>query len=442
VTDKKDFMTDVITNLEEDEKAMQQPYKVRGAQRTIAIVAASVIAAAISIGYYVHSRGYESTDNAFLEGNVIQISPRVSGQVLRVLVEDNQHVKQGELLAEIDPADYASRLAEAQARLGGARAQSNRAQTNVALTSTVTGAVLTQADAGLGAAHNQVEVLRARLSQDEAGVKAATAVSAQADAHLAAAVAEAERAASDAARYRTLYTKDEVSKQMLDRAETDARAASANRDAASQAVVAAHAQLAQAQAGGQSTAAALRQSENQVLQAEGRLHEAQSAPQQVLLRRADSDAGRSKLAEMEAALQQAALNQNYTKIYASESGFITRKSVEPGNFVGAGQVLMALVSDRVWVVANFKETQLADMRPGQPVTVKVDAYPQLKLRGKIDSIQSGTGARFSMLPAENATGNYVKVVQRVPVKIVLLDAPPVGYRLGPGMSVEPEVAVR
>jgi membrane fusion protein (multidrug efflux system) len=436
-------MKDVTTKLaEEQERDRQLLSKVRSGQKTFAMVAVAAIAMAVAIGYYLHSRGYESTDNAFLEGNVIQISPRVSGQVLRVLVDDNQHVNKGDLLVEIDPADYTARLAEAQARLGSAEAQSNGAQTNVALTSTVTGAVLKEADAGLGAAHNQVEVLRARLAQEDAGVKAATAVSAQADAHLAAATAEAERATSDAARYRTLYKKDEVSKQMLDRAETDARAATANRDAASQAVTATHAQLAQAQAGRQSTAAALRQSENQVLQAEGRLHEAQSAPQQVLLRREDFDAERSRLAEMQAALQQATLNASYTKIYASEAGFITRKSVEPGNFVGTGQVLMGLVSDRVWVVANFKETQLERMRPGQPVTIKVDAYPQLKLRGKIDSIQSGTGARFSMLPAENATGNFVKVIQRVPVKIVLLDPPPAGYRLGPGMSVEPEVEVQ
>jgi membrane fusion protein (multidrug efflux system) len=435
-------MKDVTTNLEEEEKDRQLSSKARGKQRTIAIVAAAAVAVVVSIVYYVHSRGYESTDNAFLEGNVIQISPRVPGQVLRVPVDDNQHVNKGDLLVEIDPADYTAQLNGAQARLGSAQAQSNGAETNVALTSTVTGAVLKEADAGLGAAHNQVEVLGARLAQEEAGVKAATAVAAQADAHLAAAVAEAERATSDAERYRALYKKDEVSKQMLDRSETDARAATANRDAASQAVTAAHAQLAQAQAGRQSTAAALRQSENQVLQAEGRLHEAQSAPQQVLLRREDFDAGRSRLAEMEAALQQSTLNASYTKIYASESGYITKKSVEPGNFVGTGQVLMGLVSDRVWAVANFKETQLERMRPGQRVTIKVDAYPQLKLRGHVDSIQSGTGARFSLIPAENATGNFVKVVQRVPVKIVLDEAPPAGLRVGPGMSVEPEVEVR
>jgi membrane fusion protein (multidrug efflux system) len=141
-------------------------------------------------------------------------------------------------------------------------------------------------------------------------------------------------------------------------------------------------------------------------------------------------------------VQQADLALSYTRIYAPESGYITRKAVEPGNFVQPGQPLLALVSDRLWVVANFKETQLTRMRPGQPVTLKLDAYPQLRLRGHVESFQSGTGARFSLLPAENATGNYVKVIQRVPVKIVLDEVPPAGYRIGPGMSVEPEVKVR
>jgi membrane fusion protein (multidrug efflux system) len=141
-------------------------------------------------------------------------------------------------------------------------------------------------------------------------------------------------------------------------------------------------------------------------------------------------------------VQQAELALSYTRVYAPESGYVTRKAVEPGNFVQTGQPLMALVPDRLWVVANFKETQLRDMRPGQPVTIRVDAFPQLRLRAHVDSIQSGTGARFSLLPTENATGNYVKVVQRVPVKILLDETPPAGYRLGPGMSVVPEVRVK
>jgi membrane fusion protein (multidrug efflux system) len=160
------------------------------------------------------------------------------------------------------------------------------------------------------------------------------------------------------------------------------------------------------------------------------------------MRRSDIGSLRAQIEQQRAVVEQAELAVSYTRIYAPESGYITRKSVEPGNFVQPGQPITALVPDRLWVVANFKETQLKHMRPGQPVELKVDAFPQIRLHGRVESIQSGTGARFSLLPAENATGNYVKVVQRVPVKIVLTDAPPAGYMLGPGMSVEPEVKVR
>ena len=182
--------------------------------------------------------------------------------------------------------------------------------------------------------------------------------------------------------------------------------------------------------------------EKQVRQAEGRLKEAQSAPEQVRVRQSDLHSARAQIEQQRAAVRQAELDLSYTKIIATDSGYITKKSVEPGNFVQTGQPLMALVSDRLWVVANFKETQLEHMRPGQPATVKVDAYPQLALRGHVESVQSGSGARFSLLPPENATGNYVKVVQRVPVKIVLDAPPPTEYRVGPGLSVVPEVKVR
>jgi membrane fusion protein (multidrug efflux system) len=191
-----------------------------------------------------------------------------------------------------------------------------------------------------------------------------------------------------------------------------------------------------------STQAALRQAEKQVVQAQGRVSEAKSAPQQIEVRHADVSSLRAQVEQQRASVEQAELALSYTRIYAPESGYITRKSVEPGDFVQPGQPLLALVSDRLWVVANFKETQLRRMRPGQPVTLRLDAFPQLRLRGHVESFQSGTGAAFSLLPPENATGNYVKVVQRVPVKIVLDEAPPAGYRIGPGMSVEPEVKVQ
>jgi membrane fusion protein (multidrug efflux system) len=306
----------------------------------------------------------------------------------------------------------------------------------------VTEAVLTQTGAAAGAAQDQVQVLQAGVAQAAAAIQAAEAAQRQAEAQRSAAQAEASRASEDAVRYRALHAKDEVSKQQLDRAETQARAAAASYEAASQATEAAKAHLSQAQAAQMSTQAALRQAEKQVVQAQGRVSEAQSAPRQIAVRHADVASLRAQIEQQRASVQQAELALSYTLIYAPESGYITRKSVQPGDFVQPGQPLLALVSDRLWVVANFKETQLTLMRPGQPVTLKLDAFPQLRLRGHVESFQSGTGAAFSLLPAENATGNYVKVVQRVPVKIVLDEAPPAGYRIGPGMSVAPEVKVR
>ncbi|HWQ54109.1 MAG TPA: HlyD family secretion protein [Bryobacteraceae bacterium] len=243
-------------------------------------------------------------------------------------------------------------------------------------------------------------------------------------------------------RYRALYAKDEVSKQLLDRAETQAKSATATEEAARHATESAKANLAQARAAQSSTQAGLRESEKLLLQAQGKVNEALSGPAQVQIRRSDIGSLRAQIEQQRAAVEQAELAVSYTRIYAPESGYITKKSIEPGNFVQVGQPLTALVPDRLWVVANFKETQLTLMRPGQPVTLKVDAFPQLQLHGRVDSIQSGSGARFSLPPAENATGNYVKVVQRVPVKILFTDAPPPGYRLGPGMSVTPEVKVK
>jgi membrane fusion protein (multidrug efflux system) len=418
---------------------VKQPRKRAAWLIGIGLAAIAAVAGGL---YYLHSRHYESTDNAFIEGDVIQVSPRVAGQVLQVYVRDNQHVNRGDLIAEIDARDYQARAAESRARLTDTAARADGAQSNLLLTSTVTDAVLTQTGAAAGAAQDQVQVLQAGVAQAAAAIRAAEAALGQAEAQQSAAQAEASRASEDAVRYRALYAKDEVSKQQLDRAETQARAAVASQAAASQATEAAKAHLSQAQAAQASAQAALRQAEKQVVQAQGRVSEAKSAPRQMEVRHADVASLRAQVEQQRASVEQAELSLSYTRIYAPDSGYITRKSVEPGDFVQPGQPLLALVSDRLWVVANFKETQLTLMRPGQPVTLKLDAFPQLRLRGHVESFQSGTGAAFSLLPAENATGNYVKVVQRVPVKIVLDEAPPAGYRIGPGMSVEPEVKVR
>jgi len=410
--------------------------------KKLLVAAIILIGVIIAVWYYLRSQSYESTDNAFVEGDIIQVSPRVAGQVLRVHVTDNQHVNKGDLLVEIDPADYQARLAEAEGKLHDTLAKGSGAQSNLAVASGVTDAVLIQANSALEAARDQIAVLKAKLEQDDANIRAAEAASQQAPARREAAAAEATRAQADAIRYRTLYGKDEVSKQMLDRAETDARAAAANLEAAAQLVAGSQAQLAQARAVHASTLASLRITEKQVVQAEGRVKEAQAGPDQVRARQSDVASFRAQAEQQRAAVEQARLNLSYSRIVAPDSGYITRKSVEPGNFVQVGQALMALVSDRMWVLANFKETQLTHMRPGQAVEMRIDAYPRRKFRGRVDSIQAGSGARFSLLPPENATGNYVKVVQRVPVKIVFVAPPPPDLKIGPGMSVVPTVKVR
>ena len=410
--------------------------------KKIFVVALILIGVAIAIWYYFQSQLFESTDNAFVDGDIIQVSPRVPGQVLKVGVADNQHVNKGDVLAEVDPADYQARLAEAQGKLDDTLAKGSGAQSNLALASGVTDAVLIQTNAALEAARDQIAVLKARIEQDQANIRVAEAASQQAVARRAAAEAEARRAEADAIRYRKLFGKDEVSKQMLDRAETDSRATAANLEAATQLIAGAQAQLAQVKAVQASTQASLRITERQVVQAEGRVKEAQAGPDQVRSRQSDVESFRAQAEQQRAAVEQARLNLSYTRIVAPDSGYITRKAVQPGNIVQVGQALMALVSDRIWVVANFKETQLTHMRPGQSVEIRIDAYPQQKFRGRVESIQAGSGARFSLLPPENATGNYVKVVQRVPVKIVFLDPPPANLKTGPGMSVEPKVRVR
>jgi membrane fusion protein (multidrug efflux system) len=416
-----------------------RPQRKRAVQ--LAIIGLCVIAAAAGVLYYLHIRGYESTDDAFIEGSVIQVSARVAGQVLRVHVQDNQHVNRGDLIAEIDPEDYDARVAEARAKSADMSARADAAQSNVLLTSTVTGAVLMQTRAAADAARQQVQMLQAHAEQDTAAIRAAEAALGQAEAQRSAAKAEADRSDNDTVRYRAMYSKDEVSKQQLDRVETQAKAAAANLEATRQAIEAAKANLAQGRAALASTQAGFRQAQEQVLQAQGRIREAESAPQQIQVRHADVSSLRAQVEQQSASVRQAELARSYTRVYAPESGYITRKAVEPGTFVQPGQPFLSLVADRLWIVANFKETQLARMRPGQPATIRLDAYPGLRLQGHVDSFQSGTGAHFSLLPAENATGNYVKVVQRVPVKIVLDAVPPAGYRIGPGMSVEPEVKV-
>jgi membrane fusion protein (multidrug efflux system) len=301
-----------------------------------------VLAAGVGLGgryairYVVDHILYESTNDAFIDGHIVPISPKVSGQILKVLVTDNQQVKKGDLLVTIDPCDYQVKVNVYKAALEVARAEAQKAKANIS-----------------------------------------------------AAKAEAERAQTDLKRYEQLKGDSSISKQELDRAGADASSSQAKLEVAVKQAAAADARIGQAQAD----------------------------------------------------LKKAELELSYTKIYAPRDGRLAQKHAEAGSFVVIGQPLMAVIPYDVWVTANFRETQLSNIHPGRKVTISVDAFSDEKLKGHVDSIQAGTGARFSLLPPENATGNYVKVVQRVPVKIIFDEPVERLEHLGLGMSVLPYIYV-
>jgi membrane fusion protein (multidrug efflux system) len=423
----------------------------------IAAVVVLLIVAVIGLRYWLYARSHESTDDAFIDGHIIQVSPKASGYVTRVYVSDNQIVKAGDLVAEIDPRDYEAKVAQAKAALNAGLAQQKQAQTQVTLTRATSRASLQQAAAGVQQARAGVAGARAgaasersRTNQASAGIGTAQANVQQAQAQVSAAQAEAQRANADVQRYQSLYDKDEVSRQRLDQAIATARTANAQVEAARERVAAAEAQVREARAAASSASQNAQKAQTQISGAQaqvneavGRLAQANTAPQQVAVSQAQATAAGATLEQLQAAVDQAELELSYTKVYAPESGRIARKSIEVGALVQVGQPMMAVVPGDVWVTANFKESQIGSIRPGESVEISVDAYPGKVFQGHVDSIQAGTGSRFSLIPPENATGSYVKVVQRVPVKIVFepnqIDPQHV---MAPGMSVVPEVKVK
>jgi membrane fusion protein (multidrug efflux system) len=452
-----------IARVEEEEEIKDQPdaevarrpfYKRRG----VLIIGAVVLLLAVVFGvrYWLYARSHESTDDAFIDGHIIQVSPKVSGYVAKIYVKDNQQVKEGDLIAELDARDYEVRLQQAQAALDAGLAKENEAKSNVSLTRATSSATVQQARAAVQRSRTQVQSQRAgaassqsKANEASSAVATAEANVAQTQAQVVAAQADVTRANADVERYRALYAKDEVSKQQLDQAVAAANTANAQLEAARQRVTAAQARVNEARAAQSAAAQTAQQAESQiggaqagVNEALGRLAEANAAPQQVAVSEAQAKTAGATTEQLRAAVAQAELELSYTKLYAPESGRVTRKSVEEGALVQIGQPLMAIVTGDVWVTANFKESQIGRMTPGQSVEISVDAYPDKVFKGHIDSIQAGTGSRFSLIPPENATGNYVKVVQRVPVKIVFDESPDPKHMLAPGMSVVPEVKVK
>jgi membrane fusion protein (multidrug efflux system) len=386
-----------------------------------------VVVLAIAVGAWLwYTAGQESTDDAQVDGHIAQIAARVGGKVQQVHVVDNQLVKAGDLLVELDPTDYQIAVDRAQAALADAQAAAVAAQSGVPITSTTTTSNVTtaqgglaQATSGVAAAQKAVDAAHARVAAAQAGLKQAQA--------------NATKATRDVERLQGLLKKDEVSQQQFD-------AARAAADAASAAVESARAQISVAEAGVPMAESQLAQARAAEQQAHAALQTARTAPQQVTQIRAKADAAEAQVKAAKAALDQAQQNLAYTKITAPFGGVVSRKTVELGQVIQSGQPLMAITQlDDVWVTANFKETQLEHMRPGQPATIEVDAFPGRDFKGHVQSIAAATGARFSLLPPENATGNYVKVVQRVPVKILLDKGENGDHVLRPGMSVTPTV---
>jgi len=421
-------------------------------------VAAVVILIALIFGvrYWLYARSHESTDDAFIDGHIIQLSPKISGYVKKVYVSDNQQVKAGDLLIELDARDYEVRLQQAKAALEAGLAKQNEARTNVTLTRARSSATIRQAQAAVGKSRSDVAAsragaasLRSRATQAGSAVATAQANLAQMQAQVVAAQANATRANADVSRYQALYAKDEISKQQLDQAVAAAQTASAQLDAAQQRVAAAEAGVNEARAAQTAATQTAQQAQTQiggaqagVNEALGRLQQANTAPQEVAASEAQAETAGATTEQLRAQVAEAELELSYAKIYAPENGRVTRKSVEQGALVQIGQPLLAIVPGDVWVTANFKESQIGRMAPGQSVEINVDAYPDKTFKGHVDSIQAGTGSRFSLIPPENATGNYVKVVQRVPVKIVFDESPDPKHILAPGMAVVPEVAVK
>ncbi|MCU1269405.1 MAG: secretion protein HlyD [Acidobacteriaceae bacterium] len=357
---------------------------------------------------------YESTDDAQIDGHLNPVSARVSGHVQKLLVDDNQYVQAGQALVQIDPSDYQVLVARAQGDYDNAVATAKAAGVNVPITTTSTTSQLSSAAA-------DVMTARANLLAARQQIEAANAQLVQADANNV-------KAQNDLARYKQLVSKQEISQQQYDQAYATAQAAAAGVDAARSGVAATQEQVKAAQ--------------GRVASAEANLRSAQTAPQQIAAIRSRAQSALALVEQKKAELDAAKLNLLYTTVVAPVNGFVTSRTVEAGQNVQPGQEFMRVINlDDIWVTANFKETQLRKMRINQPVTIHVDTTGN-DYKGHLHSIAGASGAITSLLPPENATGNFVKVVQRIPVKIIFDRGETKEHVLRPGMSVEPKVWLR
>jgi len=403
-------------NTQDQNQAPEPPEKA--SRRKFIVIAVVILLVVGGALFYWHSTYSEDTDDAQVDGDLFQVSSRVTGQVVQVYVKDNEPVKAGQPIAEIDPKDYQVAFDQAQANLASAEADYQQAHVNVPITSvssstqiSTSGSDVTAAGASVAQAQKQVEAAEARVVQ---------------------AKANALKAQLDVERYTPLVQKDVISKQQYDQAVATAGATTA-------AVLEAQADVIAAQE-------AVRQAQQKVAQSKFMAVQSQkNGPEQVKAQQARADAMLAAVKQAQAKLEQARLNLSYCKIVAPTDGIVSKKNVDVGENVSIGQDLLTIVPlTNLWVTANFKETQLEKMRPKQDVEIEVDALGGRKFSGRITQIGGATGSRLSLFPPENATGNYVKVVQRIPVRIDFtdLDKEDPNHDLRPGFSVTPIVTVK
>lgn len=394
-----------------------RPPKPRGRLRDHPIKIAVFLLILIGLGFagvrlWNYFDSYESTDDAEVDGDIYAVTSRISGVITGVYVQDNQAVKAGQLLVELDPRDYQVALEQAKAALSESRTLVAVARPNVPITTTSTQTTLSNSTSDIAQARAALAAAERDYDSDVANIRKSEA--------------DSVKAQSDLERYRILVAKDEISKQQFDQAEAAAKAAAADVDVKKATAEAAARNIEEARA-------KLEQSQTRQVEAE------RNRPQQIAIQNATVENRQASAAQQQTIVDQAELNLSYTKIFAPIDGVIGKKNAEPGQQVAPGQQLMADVPlADIWITANFKETQLKRMKPGQRATIHVDAYER-DYEGYVESVAGATGARFSLLPPENATGNYVKVVQRVPVRIRLKKGEDENHQLRPGMSVDPKV---
>jgi membrane fusion protein (multidrug efflux system) len=409
------------------EPARDKPVPRRKSRVGRFVVVAGVIVILIVAGIFIwrYLNTYETTDDAQIDGHIDAVSGRISGNVVDVRAEDEQFVKAGDVLVRIDPRDYEVAVAKAEADLRDAEAALESSRIDIPITNTNTASQLKTATSSrldatafvLGS-QRQLSAARDRLESAQAQVREAQA--------------NVKKTSDDVARYKLLVDKNEIPRQLYDTSVAEAAEAQATLDARNAAVREAEQNIVVAQS-------AVDQAQQRITQADASIQSAATAPQQVAVSESRAKSALAQVAQKQALLDQAKLNLSYCTIVAPATGIVGKKTVELGENIAPGEQLMAVVPlDDIWVTANFKETQLNRMKPGQSVRFSVDAYDRA-YRGKIVAVGGASGSRFSLLPPENATGNYVKVVQRIPVRINLDPGQNDDHRLRPGMSVDPKV---